>query len=251
VSGDSLSPPSPQLLKGKSLFLDLDGTLLDLIDQPEHVRADPALIDLLEALVDRLDGRLALVSGRSIAQIDTIIGPFAERVAVSGSHGHEHRWQGVEAHPIRPAIFDTVAERFRAFAERHDGVLVEEKSFGVGLHYRLAPHVEPAAQGLALELAAGNELFVQHGKMMVELRLAGGDKGTAVRRLMRRPPMSAGVPLFVGDDVTDEAGFEAACDLGGGAVLVGAPRPTCAVHALPDPAAVRAWLAAFAGEGGE
>jgi len=229
-------------LATSSLFLDLDGTLLELIDQPDKVVADAQLRDLLGRLTDRLDGRLAIVSGRSIAQMDAILGPIAHNVAISGSHGSEHRWQGVAAHPVRPRTLDEAAERFRDFADAHAGVLVEDKSFGVALHYRMAPSIEADAQALAMALAETLDLKFQPGKMMAELRLPGGDKGKAVHSLMARAPMAGTLPYFIGDDDTDEPGFVAAQMLGGAGILVGNRTPTAAIYALPDPAAVGDWL---------
>ena len=123
------------------------------------------------------------------------------------------------------------------------GLLVEEKSFGVALHYRLAPEAEAEARILAAALAEELDLCLQPGKMVAELRVAGGDKGRVVHRLMDRPPMRGTRPVFVGDDVTDEAGFVAARALGGHGVLIGAARATAADHRLDSPAALRAWLA--------
>ncbi len=197
---------------------------------------------LLAGLVRRLDGRIAVVSGRSVAQVDAILGPVAQDLAVSGSHGCEHRWQGVWAQPGRPEALDRAAARFRAFAEGRDGVLVEEKSFGAALHYRANPAAGAEAHRLAGQVAGECGLHIQPGKMMVELRTGGGDKGTAVRRLMERPPMAGTLPVFAGDDLTDEPGFAAARELGGHGILVGSPRKTAATAWLPDPAALRRWL---------
>lgn len=216
--------------------------MLDLIDRPELVVADAPLRALLTRLGERLEGRLAIVSGRSIAQMDAILGPIAQHLALSGSHGSEHRWRGIDAHPIRPPSLDKARARFRTFADAHAGVLVEDKSFGVALHYRMAPAAGDAAEALAAALAEQLDLQVQPGKMMAELRLPGGDKGKAVHTLMDRAPMAGTTPWFVGDDATDEAGFTAAQALGGAGVLVGKRRPTAALYALPDPAAVRRWL---------
>jgi len=225
-----------------SLFLDLDGTMLELIDRPDQVIADAALQALLVRLANRLEGRLAIVSGRSIAQIDAILGPVAQRLALSGSHGSEHRWRGVAAHPVRPAALDEAYDRFRDFADAHAGVLVENKSFGVALHYRMAPKISVEAEALAAALAEQHDLHLQPGKMMAELRLPGGDKGKAIHMLMTRPPMAGTRPWFVGDDATDEPGFVAARKLGGAGILVGTRRPTAALYALPGPPAVRKWL---------
>lgn len=246
LSRDRLAAPALESVEGISLFLDLDGTLLELVDRPDQVVADAPLKRLLARLDARLGGRLAVVSGRSIAQIDRILGDLARRIAVSGSHGSEHRWRDIHAHPVRPAAFDRVAEQFRAFADAHPGVLVEDKAFGVALHYRMAPRAGPAALALARDMAARHDLQLQPGRMMAELRLAGGDKGTAVRMLMERAPMAGTRPVFVGDDLTDEPAFEAACAYDGFGILIGDRQPTAARYGLPDPAALRAWLAMLA-----
>ena len=235
--------PPRDLLDRASLLLDLDGTLLDLIDRPDEVVADPELRDLLHALSVRLGGRLAVISGRSLDQIDAILGPVAQTLAACGSHGLEYRVGGAVDRPERPEALDVAAARLRPFAQDHPGVLVEDKSLGVALHYRQIPEVEPDARALARVVADELALAIQPGKMMIELRLAGGDKGVAVERLMQRPPMAGSVPVFAGDDLTDEPAFAAARRLGGHGILVGALRPTSADFALGSPAALRAWLA--------
>lgn len=238
--------PAPPLtvLKDATLFLDLDGTLVELIDQPDAVRADAELRILLTELRHKLEGRLAIISGRSLQQIDEILGECAADLAISGSHGCEHRWKGVLARPNRPPSLDEAANRLRQFAEGRPGVVVEEKSFGIALHYRMAPTTELEAHALGTALADELELCLQPGKMMVELRVAGGDKGLAVQRLMGRAPMKGTAPVFAGDDVTDEAGFAAARELGGHAILIGSPRATSADFSLPSPGALREWLRA-------
>ncbi|WP_213980972.1 trehalose-phosphatase [Sphingomonas sp. dw_22] len=238
----TLPPPPPALLDGASLFMDFDGTLVDLADRPDMVAVDETLRTLVALLHERHAGRIAIVSGRSIAQLDALLGPLTQRIALSGSHGCEHRWDGISAHPVPPPELETAAKRMKAFAKGHPGTLVEEKSFGVALHYRMAPQAEAAAQALGAELAAELGLSLQQGKMVVELRPPGGSKGGAVRRLMSRPPMAGTRPIFLGDDVTDEDGFEAVLELGGTGILIGPPRPTAARYRLPDPASARAWL---------
>lgn len=238
----TLPPPPPALLDGASLFMDFDGTLVDLADRPDMVAVDETLRTLVALLHERHAGRIAIVSGRSIAQLDALLGPLTQRIALSGSHGCEHRWDGISAHPVPPPELETAAKRMNAFAKGRPGTLVEEKSFGVALHYRMAPQAEAAAQALGAELAAELGLSLQQGKMVVELRPPGGSKGGAVRRLMSRPPMAGTRPIFLGDDVTDEDGFEAVLELGGTGILIGPPRPTAARYRLPDPASARAWL---------
>jgi len=235
-------PPPASLLANASLFLDFDGTLVDLADRPDDVVADAELRALLARLNLRLGGRVAVISGRSIAQLDAILGPVAQEIALSGSHGCEHRWQGISAQPHRPPTLDQAAERMRAFADRFAGALVEEKSYGVALHYRLCPEAEKEAVELAWHVARDLGLELQEGKMMIELRVAGGDKGVAVRRMMRLAPMKGTMPVFIGDDRTDENGFEAVTELGGAGIFVGKPGETGAHYLLESPAAVRAWL---------
>lgn len=225
-----------------SLFLDLDGTLFELVDRPDEVVADDQLRRLLIRLSEKLEGRLAVVSGRSVAQIDAMLGPLAQALNISGSHGSEHRWQGLNAVPMRPAALNVAADNFRAFAGDQAGILVEEKSFGTALHYRMAPELEEAAVALAQKLAEELGLQYQPGNMMAELRIPGGDKGTAIRLLMDREPMAGTLPVFLGDDDTDEAGFLVAQELGGAGVIVGGRRPTNAQYAIPDPRAVHDWL---------
>lgn len=239
---EDILPPPVAFLEGASLFLDLDGTLVDLVDQPDEVIADEPLRGLLRRLMLRLNGRLAVVSGRSLAQLDRILGPVAGQLALAGSHGAELRWQGATVHPDRPVTLDHAAESFRHFAGNHPGLIVEEKSFGVALHYRMAPALEAEARGLAQRLAEALGLAMQPGNMMVELRTPGSDKGSALRELMPRPPMAGTKPVFIGDDLTDEPGFAAAMALGGDAILVGAPRPSAARYRISGPAALRQWL---------
>jgi trehalose 6-phosphate phosphatase len=238
-----LPAPPRDLLDSASLFLDFDGTLVDIADRPDGVAVDPALGHLLTTLARRMGGRVAIVSGRSITQLDTLLGPVAQTIALSGSHGCEHRWHGTSAHPVRPESLLDVAAAMRVASAGQPGVIIEEKSFGVALHFRLAPAFETQALLLAERLGSEHELAVQHGKMMVELRVAGSDKGVAVKRLLRRPEMYGTIPVFIGDDVTDESAFVAARAAGGHGILVGPPRETAAEYGLPDPAAVRAWLA--------
>jgi len=240
TSTRDLPPPPDGLLAGASLFLDFDGTLVDIAPSPDDVVVDAALLQLLAGLAQRLE--VAVVSGRSIAQLDALLGPLVDRLALSGSHGSEHRFDGAAERPPRPASLDTVATRMRDAAAAHAGTIVEPKTFGVALHYRLAPAFATEARSLADALAAELGLAVQTGKMMVEVRLPGSDKGGAIARLMRRPAMAGTRPVFIGDDVTDESGFVAANALGGAGILVGEPRATAAGFRLPHPAAVRRWL---------
>lgn len=234
--------PPPPVDRDISLFLDLDGTLVDLIDRPDEVVADAQLRDLLMVVRDRLAGRLAIVSGRSLAQLDRIFGPVASHLILSGSHGTEFRRDGVTHAPPRPAALDRATAAMRRFAGAHDGLLLEEKSFGAALHYRQAPALSDAAHRLAAALADEYGLFMQEGRDMVELRPGGHDKGQAIRHLMDIPPLADRPPVFLGDDITDETGFAVVAAMGGYGVLIGKMRPSAAAHRLHDPAHVRNWL---------
>ncbi len=234
-----------------SLFLDFDGTLVDLADRHDAVIVPPQVRALVAALARRLDGRLAVVSGRPADEILAYLhaGDSAPPFAIAGSHGLELRWTDGrrEAPPPSDAVAIAVAA-FLDFADAHPGVVVEGKPFGVALHYRQAPDAGPASIALAEQVALEQGFAVQHGKMVCELRIAGANKGDAVRRFLAEPPMAGSRPFFLGDDLTDEAGFAAAAALGGAGVLVGhAERQSAARYRLADVAAVHDWLRAIAG----
>lgn len=241
LSQSALPSPPLALLTGAALFLDFDGTLTPIVDTPDDVDVAPDLIAMLLALRAKLGGRLAIVSGRSVATLrDLGFGDFL----LAGTHGLEFARPGeaAQAPPRLPAI-DAVEAAFHAFIADKPGLLVERKTISVGLHFRRAPEWGEAAGALAATLAAQHGLTIQHGKMLYELRPGGADKGSAVRALMKQSPMAGGVPVFIGDDVTDEEGFAVAADLGGAGILVGPQRSTLASFSLEQVAAVRRYLA--------
>lgn len=240
VSTLPLPAPPISLLAGAALFLDFDGTLAHIADTPDGVQVDGNLFLILNELRGLLDGRLAIVSGRSIATLRELgFGDFL----LAGTHGLEFAWPGqaIDAPARLPAI-DEAEATFIAFAADKPGLLVERKSISVGLHFRGAPEWGGAAGVLANQLAASHDLTVQQGKMLFELRPGGGDKGSAIRALMACAPMAGGRPIFIGDDVTDEEGFAAATDLGGAGILVGPSRVTLAAYSLEQVEAVRHYL---------
>jgi trehalose 6-phosphate phosphatase len=238
-------PYPPALSPSTALFLDLDGTLFDLQPRPEMVRSDGESTALLAGLERALDGRLAVLTGRSLADADRILD--GRVAAVSGSHGLERRGAGgaVAVAPTHPAMEDA-RQAFAAFQREHPSVILEDKGLGVCLHYRTAPELEPAVRELGESLTAHSPLHAQPGSMMFELRTPGGGKGEALRAYLEQPPFAGARPVFVGDDLTDEDGFLAAELAGGYGVIVGARRPTSALYGLPDVAAVRRWLGALA-----
>ncbi len=237
---EPLGPP-PSVLDGEALFLDFDGTLVELAETPDSIRVSPDLPHLLERLARRLDGRLAIVSGRSIRDLERYLSCCG--IAVSGSHGLELRLTDGSFVPLAaPRGLDHARERISRFAEAAPGLLVEDKPFSIALHYRKAPDREDQVQAFMARVAAASGLTVQHGKMVAELRPPGADKGDAVRTFMAEPPFAGARPLFVGDDLTDEDAFRAAAALGGGGVLVGPARDSAARWRLDGVAAVAAWL---------
>ena len=238
-----LAPP-PHVRDDASLFFDFDGTLVDLAPTPDAVVVDAGLLDQLDRLAVRFPARVAIISGRSIAQLDAMLGQHARRFAVAGSHGAERRTpEDGHVAAERPASLEAAAEALRVYAEAN-ALVYEAKSLGAGLHYRMAPAFEADAVSLAEDLARTHGLTLQRGKMMVELRTPG-DKGAALRDLIAAPALVGSRPFFFGDDVTDEDGFVAAHALGGAGILIGPERPTAATYRLDDVAALRCWIAAI------
>jgi trehalose 6-phosphate phosphatase len=238
-----LPPPPVPPLDALSLFLDFDGTLVAIAPTPDAVSVEDPLRALLARLHARLAGRLVLLSGRALDDLRDRLGPFDGLAA--GSHGLERSDEPVEADV--PPLDAEARAALAALSDLHPGLLVEEKRFGLALHYRLAPTAEAAAHALAEDMAARRGWRVQPGKMVVEIRPPGADKGETLRAFMGRPEFAGTRPFMVGDDLTDEPAFAAARALGGAGVLVGA-RETAADYALGEVAAVRNWLERIAAQ---
>lgn len=236
-----LPPPPARLPRPAALFLDMDGVLAPLAETPDAVVPHPERTAALRAVAERLDGRVAIISGRTIAEIDRIA--EAATTSASGVHGLEHRQADGFLHRAEaaPAVREAVAA-FERFASTRPGIIVEDKAVSAGLHYRGAPNEAEAALALARRLADETGLTLQAGNLVVELKTPGTSKGTALKAFMLEPPFAGSVPVMLGDDLTDEDGFLAAEALGGFGVLVGPPRETAARHGLPDVDAVLAWL---------
>jgi trehalose 6-phosphate phosphatase len=242
-----ISEPPAGILSGASLFLDLDGTILELASSPTNVQVPGALVALLRQISEHLDGRLAVISGRSVDDVAALFPGLS--LNISGSHGHELRWaDGRRNTPDRSPGLDHALTDFRAFAARHPGLLVEDKPFGVALHYRAAPLLAADSHALAHRLAEETGLPLQTGKMVVELKASVTNKGDALAAFMAELPMREGRPVFIGDDDNDEPAFEMAMDLGGHGILVGAPRPTHARWRLDSVGATRAWIGSALGD---
>ncbi len=236
-----------------ALFLDVDGTLIEFADAPDAVAVDPDMIDVLARLGRRYGGAVALVSGRGLETLDRLFQPL--RLTAAGLHGLERRSPGgtVEttngaAEPlarVRHAAYDFVAD---------DGRLrVEDKGLTVALHYRRAPDRAGDVAELARRLAAETDgsLAVQRGKMVVEFRPLGPNKGDVVELFMAEAPFTGRVPVFIGDDVTDEDGFAAVNRLGGHSIRVGNEDATVARWRIAGVQELCGWLGDLAATGPE
>ncbi|HEV2557746.1 MAG TPA: trehalose-phosphatase [Microvirga sp.] len=230
-----------------SLFLDFDGTLVEIVERPDAVVVEPALPGLLTRLNDRLGGALALVSGRPIAFLDERLAPA--RLDAAGLHGIERRLSGT-LHPCRPedhpALQREIADLKRG-VEADPRLIVEDKGCSVALHWRLAPDRAAFAEGLARSIAErlGPAYRIQFGKAVAEILPAASGKGRVIEAFLEAEPYRGRRPLFIGDDLTDEHGFEVVNARGGVSVRVGGG-DTIAGARLATPAAVREALRAWA-----
>jgi len=245
-------PSPPPLGDDCALFLDVDGTLVEFSEDPAAVRLLPEVREAIGLLGERLRGAVALVSGRPLAQLDALFAPL--RLPAAGLHGHQFR-SAAEAEADMPAdtsaFLHALHEDAARLARAHPGVLVEDKGVSLALHWRAAPAAARAVLDFAGErIGALAGYRLQPGDHVVEFVPAGSDKGGAVERMMAQPAFAGRVPVFVGDDLTDEYGFAAANRAGGWSVLVGARAASAATHALPDIRAAHAWLLANAAAGG-
>jgi trehalose 6-phosphate phosphatase len=235
---DVLLPP----LNRAALLLDLDGTLLDIASRPDAVVVPAGLPEVLRALRRLVGDAVAVVTGRPVETVDALLGDAI--FAVAGEHGGAIRHQpgqAVERSPLPspPGGWLVEAERL---AEKHPGTLLEHKACGFALHYRAAPAAgQPLREALDCLLAGSSEFELLPAHMLWEVRPCGADKGKAVRRLMDRAPFLGRLPVFVGDDVTDEDAIAAAEAMGGAGLRV--------QDAFADAAGVRDWLQAIASNG--
>src|ERR1700761_4522988 len=257
VSPEDLTPlqekpdavPVPHLLvphlNETAILLDIDGTLLDLMPTPREVWVPPGLRETLNGLLKKTSGALALVSGRSLNDIDLIFAPH-EYPAVGG-HGAEMRLstdgEAVATHA--PPMDKELKKRLAAIATLSPGILLEDKGYSLALHYRLAPHAEKAIYAAVSLIRAdlpSAPIEGLPGKLVCEIKHSGFPKGTGVRELMPHEPFRGRRPVFIGDDVTDETVFAIMPDLGGQAFSVGRRAHGVAGH-FDEPRDVREWLA--------
>jgi trehalose 6-phosphate phosphatase len=240
-----LPAPAPSL--DWCLFLDVDGTLIELAETPFDIVAGEELKTLLQSVAERLGGALALVSGRSIEYLDALFRPL--RLPAAGLHGVERRKASGLMHGA--SFTDSQLDRARAalalLVEAHAGTLLEDKGRTIAIHFRMAPQFEPELRQAVASIAAqlGPNYQVQPGSMMLEIKPRGFNKGSAVKAFLQEPPFSGRTPVYVGDDLTDIDGFRVVDDQGGISIAVG--ESVQAQYHLDNPMAVRRWLDGIAG----
>lgn len=234
-------PPDAVPLERTAFFFDFDGTLVDIVEDPAAVEVAPTTRASLTALLAATNSSVAVVSGREIDVLDEHLAPL--RLAAAGMHGAEWRTPDGGRHRVRvQADIRSLQEKVAAFASRNAGLVAEIKPATVALHYRNKP--EMAAQCLRFAEGLVREqphLRLQHGKMVVELIGTDSNKGDALRAFMEIPPFAGRIPLFVGDDLTDEHGFLALREWNGIGVKIGAG-PSAADYRLPDITAFHRWM---------
>jgi trehalose 6-phosphate phosphatase len=234
------SPPPPAL--DWCLFLDVDGTLVELTDTPSQTRTDPEIISLLREAAERLGGAVALVSGRRIGTLDELFAPL--RLPAAGLHGVERRKAdgSTQGASFVDSQLDPARAAIKALVDSHPGTLFEDKDRTIAVHFRLAPQSEQIVRAAIIEIAKplGSNYHIQAGKMMFEIKPRGFSKATAIQAFMKESPFSGRRPVFVGDDLTDQDGF-AMVEAHGG-ISVGVGDLVHAQYYFPDVAAVRMWL---------
>ena len=225
-----------------ALFLDFDGTMVDIAPQPDAVHVPELLIGVLQEVHEYLHGAVAVISGRPIAQIDDYLHPL--KLPMAGVHGAERRGGDGQIHLLNTHPLDHVEEAACALAAEHPGLLVENKRGSLALHYRQRPELEElclAAMQQAVQESPG--LTLLRGKMVVEAKPGGASKGRAIEDFLGEVPFAGRIPVFIGDDVTDEVGFSTVQRLRGIGIKVG-EGTTVAWGRLADPATLRKELEA-------
>jgi trehalose 6-phosphate phosphatase len=235
-------------LRTSAVLLDVDGTILDLAATPRDVKVPQTLKRALKTLHARTGGAIAFVSGRPLADLDRLFAPL--KLAAVGGHGAELRASGsMEPERYDVPIGADLRSKFIALAKSLDGIILEDKGYSLALHYRLAPQHAVAVREAVAEACAvypKSALEVLPGKAVIEVKSTAFNKGTGVRELMRFPPFRGRRPVFVGDDVTDQAAFAVLPEFGGTGFSVGHQMPGLA-GCFPKPHDVREWLSRVAG----
>lgn len=249
-AGDRLPPPSPTTIDPAAtcFFLDFDGTLVEIAERPDAVNVPALLPPLLDALSMATGGAVAIISGRGVDVLDGFLG--AVPIVLAGGHGAEIRMPGgrLLRRPADKGLVERLEMRLRAFADGTPGLLVEPKTGSVALHYRHAPALQAQCLAFGESLAQETGAHLLPGKMVVELLAGRWSKADAVVDLLRSPPFAGRMPVYMGDDVTDERVFAALRARPAITVKVGSGE-TQARHRAASVADVHVWLAEIARAG--
>jgi trehalose 6-phosphate phosphatase len=239
-AGFNVGPAWPSLTRHTALFLDFDGTLVDIASEPELVAVPPDLVTLLDALSQHLCGALAIVSGRELSDLDRYLAPL--KLPTAGQHGAVHRHVGGRIEQLTAPPLQDMQRVAQALAAEHAGLRVEIKSAAVALHYRHAPHLQELCLNAMAEVAKRTaDVELIHGKFVFEAKPAAVSKGSAISSFMAQAPFAGRLAVFAGDDTTDESGFAMIRTLGGNGIKVG-PGESLADLRCPSPASLREWL---------
>ena len=233
---------------GWALFLDVDGTILHLRDTPDGIEAGENLLNIMELILARLDGAVALVSGRGIDTLDSMFTPH--QLPTAGLHGLERRSADGVLHTVdEPAALEELRPQLLTLATASTKVILEDKGHALAIHYRLEPELGDQIKDRVEELVEpfSSELHVMHGKMVTELKSRLADKGTAIRDFMTEAPFKGRTPVFIGDDTTDEDGFAYVNGQDGYSVRVGDSAESAARYSLPGVDDVIDWLEGWPG----
>ena len=244
-----VTPPFALDLDGRdiALFLDIDGTLLEHRPHPEDVHVDGKLRSLLATVTRRLGGAVAFVTGRNIAMVDRLFAPL--HLPTAGLYGLEHRLtpDGPVKRADEPADLAAVADQLQHRFRSTEGIYFERKGAVLAVHTRAAPAAFPEVKAAAEEalslLPEGYRIVAGHAGL--EFVPVEALKSAAIERFMGTRPFAGRLPVFIGDDVSDEAGFEYVNARNGISIRVRPQAATEARFALPDVASVHKWLAGF------
>jgi trehalose 6-phosphate phosphatase len=241
----------PKLDREAALLIDVDGTLLEIAPRPDLVEVPPGLPDLLHRLAGERGGALALITGRPVADLDRLFRPW--HGAAAGLHGIERRtvegnWAAggdSEADRAAAAALESLRPELADLVKRQPGIWLEDKGRTLALHYRAVPEAGAAIRDAAVRLLRehGDALRLIPGKMVMEFQPRHHGKGHAIAAFMEEPPFRGRVPVFLGDDTTDEEGFAEVNRRGGISIRVGSSDDSAAIYELPSVSAARDWLA--------
>jgi len=238
------TPPPPAL--DWCLFLDVDGTVVELTDTPSQTVADPEINALLREAAERLGGAVALVSGRKIETLDELFSPL--KLPSAGLHGVERRKAGgaIQGASFVDSQLDRARTAIKALVEAHPGTLLEDKDRTLAVHFRMAPQFAEIMRQSMIDIAKplGTNYHIQSGKMLFEIKPRGFSKATAIKAFMQEPPFSGRRPVFAGDDLTDQDGFAIVEAQGG--ISIGVGDRVRGQFYLENVAAVRSWLKGIA-----